>query len=161
MAQFTKEEKAQLLIHAKRLYVKNFDTATIADILRVSKTTIDRWVREHDFEKSRRSQIIALSAIRDSILESYANILEGKEPLIKPDEAAKYAKAFETFSNKKQVLSYMYEAYEILTDELQKEIQNAKTKSDKETALCDLKRFRVKTEKIINRLNKEVFGDDE
>ena len=161
MAKFSKEEQKQRIDHAKQLYCKGFDCETIADIIRdVSATTVKRWADENEFEKSKRSQVIALSEIRNSILESYADLLDGKKPKIKPDEAAKYATAFEKFSSKKQVLMYMYEAFELLTEEFQKDIQTGKSRAIKEIALTDLQKLRTKMNTVITNLNNEVLGNE-
>lgn len=160
MSKYSKEKQKQLIDHAKQLYVKGFDFATISDILKVSANTIARWARENNFERSKRNQLIALSEIRRSILESYADMLEGRQPRIKPDDAAKYAMAFERFSARKQVLTYMYEAFELLTEQYQRNIQQANTKEQKEQALSDLQRLRANMDVVINNLTDEVLGND-
>lgn len=160
MSKYSKEKQKQLIDHAKQLYVKGFDFATISDILKVSASTIARWARENNFERSKRNQLIALSEIRRSILESYADMLEGRQPRIKPDDAAKYAMAFERFSARKQVLTYMYEAFELLTEQYQRNIQQANTKEQKEQALSDLQRLRANMDVVINNLTAEVLGND-
>jgi hypothetical protein len=161
MAKFSEEKQKQRIDQARQLYCKGFDFDVIADILRdVSTTTIARWAKENDFEKAKRSQIIALSEIRNSILESFADLLDGKKPKIKPDEASKYAIAFERFSAKKQVLSYMYEAYEMLTEEYMHDIQKEVTKKGKEEALDGLRKLRAKMDIVITNLTREVLGDE-
>jgi len=160
MSKFSKEMQKQLVDHARQLYVKGFDASTIADILKVSANTINRWAREHNFERSKRSQLIALSEIRKSILESYADMLEGRTPKIKPDDAAKYAVAFERFSARKQVLTYMYEAFELLTEQYQRNIQLAQSRQEKEQALADLQKLRQNMDVVINNLTNEVFGNE-
>lgn len=160
MGKFSKETQKQLIEHARQLYVKGFDADTIASILRVSVNTVNRWAREHNFERSKRSQLIALSEIRRSILESYADMLEGRTPKIKPDDAAKYATAFERFSARKQVLTYMYEAFELLTEQYQRNIQTAITKQEKEQALADLQKLRANMDIVLNNLTNEVLGND-
>jgi len=160
MGKFSKETQKQLIEHARQLYVKGFDADTIASILRISVNTVNRWAREYNFERSKRSQLIALSEIRRSILESYADMLEGRTPKIKPDDAAKYATAFERFSARKQVLTYMYEAFELLTEQYQRNIQTAATKQEKEQALIDLQKLRANMDIVINNLTNEVLGND-
>lgn len=160
MSKFSKEKQAQLIEHARQLFIKGFDVQTISEILNISDRTIMRWAREHNFERSRKSQIIALSEIRRSILESYADMLEGKKPRIKPDDAAKYAVAFERFSAKKQVLTYMYEAFELLTEQYQRNIQNAKTKEEKQQALADLQKLRANMDIVVTNLTNEVLGNE-
>lgn len=161
MARFTKAERESKMEYARQLYCKGFDYQTIADIMAdVSAITVERWAREGDFERSKRSQIIALSEIRNSILESYADLLEGKPPKVKPDDAAKYATAFEKFSAKKQVLTYMHEAYEMLSEEYMKQIQAEKTRKDKEAMHEKLRTCRDMMERVLNKLTKEVLGDE-
>lgn len=161
MARFTKAEREIRIEHARQLYCKGFDFRTISDILGdVAPITIERWARDFEFEKSKRSQIIALSEIRNSILESYSDLLEGKTPKIKPDEAAKYATAFEKFSAKKQVLTYMHEAYELLSEEYMKGIQNAKRKKEKENLLDHLQVCRSMMEKVLTKLTNEVLSNE-
>ncbi|NDW10460.1 hypothetical protein [Dysgonomonas sp. 520] len=161
MAQWTKAERERKIEHAKQLYCKGFDFETIADIMGdVKPVTIERWAKDFDFEKSKRSQLIALSEIRNSILESYADMLDGKKPKVTPDAAAKYATAFEKFSSKKQVLTYMYEAYEMLCEELMTDIQKAESRKQKEDILDVLKYIRGLMEKVLTKLTNEVLGNE-
>jgi hypothetical protein len=159
MAQFTKKEREMKIQHARQLWCKGFDAQSIADIMGdVKAATVTRWAQEHDFEKSRRSQLIALSEIRNSILESYADMLDGKTPKITPEAAAKYAAAFEKFSARKQVLTYMHEAYQLLDEEYCQSIQAAKGKKEKEQLLDQLRVARGLMQQIITRLTNEVTG---
>jgi cell fate (sporulation/competence/biofilm development) regulator YlbF (YheA/YmcA/DUF963 family) len=160
MAKFTEEERLKQAENARRLWCKGFDAETISTIMGIKPVTVNRWAEEFDFERSKRSQIIALSAIRNSILESYSDLLEGKTPKIKPDEAVKYAAAFEKFSARKQVLTYMHEAYELLDEEYCKDIQAAEKKSDKEKLLNELRVARTKMQNVLTRLTQEVIGDE-
>lgn len=160
MARMSKDKQQELVETARQLWCKGFDADTIAQLVGVAVSTIDRWAREYDFEKSRRSQVIALTAIRNSILESYADMLEGKTPKITPEAAAKYAAAFEKFSSSKQVLTYMYEAFEKLTDQYRDNIQKAKAKQDKTAALADLQKLRQNMDIVITKLNSEVLGNE-
>lgn len=160
MSRFTRDTQKQLVDHARQLYVKGFDVETIASILKLSAATVTRWARENGFERSRRSQVIALSEIRRSILESYADVLEGRQPRIKPDDAAKYAVAFERFSAKKQVLTYMYEAFELLTEEYQRHVQQATGREEKQQALIELQKLRLSMDNVVGNLTREVLGDD-
>lgn len=161
MARFSKEEQTQLISQAKMLYIKGFTPESISSILKVSVATIARWIREHDFDKAKKSQTIALSEIRASILESYADLLDGKKPKIKPDEAVKYAAAFEKLSDKKAKLTYAYDIFETLTDAFMLKIQYSKTKAEKERLLTILQKdVRPIMDEVINKLNNEVLGHD-
>lgn len=161
MARWTKEVREQKISHARQLYCKGFDSQSISDIMGdVAVSTIDDWIRVYEFDKSKQSQIIALSEIRGSILESYATLLDGGKPKVTPDQAAKYATAFEKFSSKKQVLTYMHEAYEMLCEEYMKDIQKMEKKKDKETLLSHLRVNRSMMEKVLTRLTNEVIGNE-
>lgn len=161
MPKISQAERLQKIEQARQMYCKGFDAQTIADIMGdVKKRTVEDWIREYDFERSKRSQIIALSEIRNSILESYADLLDGKKPKVTPDQAAKYATAFEKFSSKKQVLSYMYEAYEMLSEEYMNEIQTTETSKEKSIILSELREVRTRMERVLTRLTKEVLGND-
>jgi len=160
MARFTKEQAGQKKQHAKNLYTKGFDLETIAEIIDVALSTLRKWSKEQDYESARNSNFIALSELRNTILKSFIDLKDGKKPTIKPDEAAKYASAFEKLSDRKKILSYMYESFEVLTDELSKDIQKAKSKADKEFALTILKRVREKTDIILTRLTSETLNEN-
>ena len=161
MAQFSKAEREKKVSQACEMYCKGFDAETISDIMGdVKVSTIEKWIREFNFDKKKRNQVIALSEIRNSILESYADVLDGKQPKISADQAVKYANAFEKFSSKKQVLSYMHEAYEVECEEIMNEISKAKNNKEKEAVLLELKRIRVRQEKILTRLTNEVLGNE-
>lgn len=158
MARFTKEEAAQKKTYAKELYIKDFSIDTIAEIIGVAASTVKRWAEDEDFETAKQSSFIAISELRKTILQSFMDLKEGRKPTIKPDEAAKYAAAFDKLSDRKKVLSYMYESFEILTDELIKDIENAKNKKDKDFAMTILKRVREKTDIIIAKTTDEAFN---
>ena len=160
MARFTKEETLKKKAYAKDLFLKGFDEYSIADITGLTESTIKKWAKEDDFKSAKEMHLIAISEIRNTIVESFIALRNGEKPKIKPDEAAKYASAFEKLSDKKKVLSYMYEAYEMLTDEIMKEIQSATAKKDKEVVLAILKKIRTTTDVIMTRTAAEVLNKD-
>ena len=160
MARYSKEKSDKKRQQAKDMYVKMFDLETIADILDVAITTVKRWSKEEDFELARKSSVISLQEIKNTILESFSDLRDGKKPKIKPDEAAKFASAFEKLSDKKKMLSYMYSNYELLTDELIKDVQNGKTTKEKEAALQTLVVVRNKTDIILTRTTAEVLKEN-
>jgi hypothetical protein len=160
MPKYTKQQQEELISKAKRLFCKDFELETIADLLKVSITTIEKWAREHEFEKAKKSQLLALSEIRASILESYAAVLNGEKPKISADTAVKYAKAFEQLSSKKQVLMYMYEGFELLTDEYQRQVQQTRGKDAKVQKLNELKSLRENMNNVLQTLNNEILGND-
>lgn len=160
MARLSKEISDRKKQHARDLYVKGFILETIAEITGMALTTVNKWAKEGDWETARQSNYIALSELRQTILESFISLKKGEKPTIKPDEAAKYASAFEKLSDKRKVLSFMHESYEMLTDELTKAVENAKGKAQKETSLMVLKKVRTITDNILTRLTSEALNDN-
>ena len=160
MARFTKEKQDELIEKARKLWCADIGSSAIASVLEVSASTVDKWARDNDFERSKRSQVIALSQIRNSILESYADLLEGRQPRITPEQASKYAAAFERFSQKHKVLTYMYEAFDMLTEQYTLNIQTAKTAKDREEKLIQLKILRTNMAVVNNKLNKQVLDNE-
>jgi hypothetical protein len=159
MGKFTKIQGEKKRQYGKSLYIKGFDLPTISDITEVALSTLKKWRDADRWETARNSSFIALSELRNTILQSFIELKDGKKPKIKPDEAAKYAAAFERLSDKKKVLCYMYEAFEMLTCELTKDIQDTKGKKEKELALEILKRVRTHTDSIITKLTNETLND--
>lgn len=159
MAKFTKAQQRQKILHAKDLYIKGFDYPTISDILNVSETTLAKWGRENDFESAKQSSFIALSEIRNTILQSFADLKDGKKPKISPDQAAKYAAAFEKLSDKRKTLTYMYEAFEQLTTEFIKDLQLSAGKTQRDATMQILRDVRDKMDKVISNLTTQVLND--
>ncbi|MDD2965434.1 MAG: hypothetical protein PHU33_15935 [Bacteroidales bacterium] len=156
MAKFSEAEKRIKIQYAKDLYIKGFEYPTISEILGVGIRTLEQWGRENQFEEARQTAVIALSEIRATILQSFSDLKAGKTPAIKPDEASKYAAAFEKLSDRRKTLTYMYEAFEMLTTELTKDVQLEKGKQ-REMALQTLKIVREKMDKLITRLTNDVL----
>lgn len=159
MARFSQEQTSQKKQYAKDLYIKGFTLDTISDIIGVAMTTLRKWAKENDFETAKQSSFIALSELRNTILQSFIDLKDGKKPTIKPDEAAKYASAFEKLSDRRKVLSFMYESFELLTDELTKDIEGARSAKAKELALETLKKVREKTDAILTKLTAEALNE--
>lgn len=159
MARFSKNELKQKQLHAKDLFVKGFDYDTIAEILDLSTATVKNWGRREDFENARKTRIISLSEMRNTVLQSFSDLKDGKKPAIKPDEAAKYASAFEKLSSKKKTLSYIFEAFELLTEELLLDVQNAIKPTDRELSLTILKSTRSASDRVITKLSTEADNE--
>lgn len=155
MAKNTKEINEKKREHAKTLYVKGFSLETIASIIDMSLFTVKKWAKADNFEAIRKSSALSLSEMQRCILDSFATLKEGGKPTIKPDEAAKYASAFEKLSDKKKSIPYFFEAYEALTDAMTQRIEDAKVAKDKEKYLAELKLVRQITTDILNNLINE------
>ncbi len=160
MPRFTKAQQHQKILQAKDLYIKGFDYSTIADTMDIAENTVRKWGRENGFEDARNSNIIALSEMRNIILQSFSDVCNGKDPKISAEKAVKYAAAFEKFSDKKKVLTYMYEGFELLTTEYIAAIEKAEQKQDRQRSLDDLKVLRDKMDKVITRLTNEVLKNE-
>jgi len=160
VSKFSREQQHQKMLSAKDLYTKGFDLSIIADLISVSRLTLSKWAKENDFEGAKKANIIALSAIRSIILQSFADVCEGKTPKISPDKAAKYAAAFEKLSDKRKTLTFMYEAFELLTSDYIKDLEKAVSKEDKDTSLENIKVLRDHMDKVVTRLTNEVLNDE-
>ncbi len=159
MARFTKNEQKQKRAYAKSLFIKGFDYETIAEMLGVAVSTVKNWGREDDFENARKASFIALSEMRNTVLQSWADLKEGRTPVITADVAAKYASAFEKLSSKKKTLTYIFEAFELLTEEFLNDVQKAIKKDEKEYALKVLQAVRAKTDIVITKLANEASDE--
>ena len=159
MARFTKNETKQKRAYAKSLFIKSFDYETIAGILDLTTSTIKAWSRDDDFEGARKASFIGLSEMRNTILQSFADLKDGKVPVISADVAAKYASAFEKLSSKKKTLTYIFEAYEMLTEEFLSDVQTAFKTEDKALALKILQIVRAKTDIVITKLANQTDNE--
>lgn len=159
MPKLTKQETDLRKQQARDLYIKGFDCATIADILGMAPSTISKWADALGFEADRRARTITLSEMRETILDSFQKLKKGEKPPISPDAAAKYAKAFEQLSDRKRCLPHMFEAYDILTDELTLCVQQARSKADREQALLILKVVREVSQHILQDITNETINN--
>jgi len=160
MAKYSKALVDQKRQHGKDLFIKGFVDDVIAEILSVSQLTVKKWARQDCWESAKQASFIALSEIRNTILQSFADLKQGKIPSIKPDQAAKYAAAFEKLSDKRKVLTYMYEAFELLTDEFLKDIQHCEAGQPREEALTALRNVRSKMDKVLSQITMQVLNNE-
>lgn len=143
----------------KRMYVRGSSLEVIAEVLEVHIDTIKSWKRTDRWEHSKSLYSISLAGLKEEALNTYALLKEGKEPKLTPDKIAKLASAFDKLTNKRKLLTYAMESYDLLTDELITIVSEAKSKKAKDKALADVKHFRKVADKIINNLYKEVLDD--
>lgn len=132
----------------------------IAETLDVNINTVYRWKKEGNWEDRRKVNQLSMGEIRRTIIESWDDVVNGRIPKINPDMASKYAAAFEKFSDKSKTLSYMFEIFEMLTNELLLDVQHAKNEKQKDDLLTFAKRVRSKLEQITSKLYKEVLDDE-
>ncbi len=160
MAKFTKAVKQQKIDHAKQLYCKGFDFDSIGLFIGVATETLQKWALENDFEKERKSRLIALSELRNTILDSYAEMREGRKPKITADEAVKLATAFEKLSVNKKTITYYYDAFEVLCDEFLLAIEKTPKKKDKEKWFEIYQTVRKVLDTVTSKLLKDTLGDE-
>lgn len=159
MSKYTKAEKERKVEEARRLYVKGFDLDAIARFVDVSMDTLRKWVREHDFEASRKTNIIQRPEIIEALLQSFQSVLNGETPRIRPLDAAQYASAFEKLSDKKKLLSFTMEAYELLTDEMIAAIEKGNGEKAKKDLFAMVKEVRYYMDRVVGRLSQEVLHE--
>ncbi|MBQ0113454.1 MAG: hypothetical protein KBT03_10015 [Bacteroidales bacterium] len=159
MPKLSKQETELRRQQARDLYVKGFDCSTIADLLNMSVTTINKWADLLNFEQAKKARSITLSEMRETILDSFQKLKAGEKPSISPDAAAKYAKAFEQLSDHKRCLPHFFEAFEVLTDRLTLLVQNASSKAEREFNLSCLKHVREESNKILTEITNESINN--
>lgn len=160
MAKFTKEEIAKKKQYAKDLFIKGFLLETISDITGIALSTLKKWAKDEDFDTAKQNSMLALRYIKSTISDSFIAMSKGEKPKIKPDEAAKFAAAFEKLSDKKKTLTYMFEAYDILTEAILKDIQAEPSKKEKEETLIFLQRVRNYTDRVLTNQTNDILNNE-
>ncbi len=159
MARISKNEASKKRKDAKDLFMKGFTLDDIAEIIEMSVITVRKWYAADRWESEKQSNIISLSEIRNTILISFNEIKQGLKPTIDAKTAMQYANAFEKLSDKKKMLSYMFESFELMTNELLIDIEKAKS-NDRQKCLDILKIVREKMDIVIQKTKQEVLGND-
>lgn len=157
MPRISKQQRQTKINYAKNLYIKGFDTSTIADILGFSKRTIDNWAKEFDFEQAKRAASISISEIRNEILNTYQAMKKGQSPAMSPDQISKLVASFDKLSISQKSLTWVIEAYELLTDSFLKDIQNSNSDKQKNLKFNILKQVRLQCDKVISNLQKQLL----
>ena len=78
MGKFTKIQAGKKRQYGKSLYIKGFDLPTISDITEVAISTLKKWRDADGWETARNSSFIALSELRNTILQSFIDLKDGK-----------------------------------------------------------------------------------
>lgn len=149
MPKLTKDEAAKKRAYAKDLFVKGIALDTVADIIGISLVTLRRWAKDDDFDSARAVATLSVSQMRRTILDAFVDLQNGRTPKVNPDAASKLAAAFEKLSDRRKVLPYMFEAYELLTDHFAHLVEQAPSRKEREVALDILKRVRAATDEVI------------
>lgn len=157
MARLSEQERTTKINYAKKLFTKGFDTATIADMLGFSKRTIENWAKEFDFEQAKRVASISISEIRNEILNTYEAMKKGESPKMSPDQISKLVASFDKISTTQKSLTWIIEAYELLTDSFLSEIQSLKNEKQKEKKYNILKTVRLQCDKVVSKLQKQLL----
>ena len=149
MPKLSKNDAAKKRSQAKELFVKGLSLDTIADIIGISLVTLRRWAKDDDFDSARAVATLSVSQMRRTILDAFVDLQNGRQPKVNPDAASKLAAAFEKLSDRRKLLPYLFEAYELLTDHLALQVEAAHSRKDKEAALSLLKAVRTATDEVI------------
>lgn len=151
MPKLSKNDAAKKRAQAKELFVKGISLDTIAEIIGISIVTLRRWAKDDDYDFARAVATLSVSQMRRTILDAFVDLQNGRTPKVNPDAASKLAAAFEKLSDRRKLLPYLFEAYEMLTDHLARQVEEARSRKEKEAALNFLKMVRTATDEVIAR----------
>jgi hypothetical protein len=126
-------------------------------MLGFSKRTIENWAKEFDFEQAKRVASISISEIRNEILNTYEAMKKGDTPKMSPDQISKLVASFDKISTTQKSLTWIIEAYELLTDSFLSEIQSMKSEKQKEKKYNTLKTVRLQCDKVVSKLQKQLL----
>lgn len=157
MAKLSNQAREVKISYAKDMYVRGMSIEVIADVMGLALRTVKDWAKEQNFEQARQLNSISLSEIRAMILAGLNDIREGRTPKLKPDDASKYASAFEKMSDKSKLIPYMYELFQELTLEYSNSIERSKTASEKQLYLSELKNLRTHMDRVAQKLTQQVL----
>lgn len=163
MGKYSRSEKERMVEEVRRLHIQNFDPETISRFVGaesgLSADTVRKWIVEYDMEQSKKANILQRPQIMNAILQSFQDVLDGNSPKIKPLEAAQYASAFEKLSDKKKLLAYTMEAFNMLTDEIISAVESTKSSKEKKDLFELARSVRIYCDKVVSKLNSEVLND--
>jgi len=157
MPRISAHERENKIAYAKRLYIKGFDYMVIADMLKVTTNTIQKWAALNDFDQAKRAANISINEIRNEILNTYEDMKNGKTPKMSPDQISKLASSFDKLATSQKSITWTLEAYELLTESFLDNIQAAKTDKQKEKLYEHLKEVRKQCDNVIVKLQKELL----
>lgn len=157
MPKFKKQTRDDKINNAKRLYVKGFDLQFISEVIEVSLTTLEKWAKENDFETARRASQISISEIRNEILNTYEVMKNGGKPTMSPDQISKLVASFEKLTPSQKSLTWIIEAFEMLTESYLEEIKNSNNNAEKNKNFDILKTVRTHCDKVISKITKQIL----
>lgn len=155
----TKKQSDQKKRQGKRMFINGFSKDEIAEILEVHVQTIDRWYKSENWQKEKDVHSLSIAELKRETLQCFADMKEGKQPKISPDQLSKLASTFDKLSDKKKALAYMYENYELLSDALLKDALSERSKKKKEAKLETAKFVREVMEDLTSATYKEALND--
>ncbi len=157
MSKLSKQERETKINHAKKLYVKGFDVTTIAEMLDINKRTVANWANIYDFDQAKKVTNISISEVRNEILNTYETMKKGETPTMSPDQISKLVSGLDKLTVSQKSITWIIEAYELLTDSFLADIQNTKSEKQKEKKYETLKTVRQECDKVITKLQKEML----
>ncbi len=155
----TKKESDTKKRQGKRMFINGFSPQEIADILEVHIETIKRWKKQYDWQKEKDVHSLSISELKRQILQTFADMKEGNQPKLSPDQLSKLVAAFDKLSDKKKALAYMYENFELLSDAILKDALSERKKATREEKLETAKYVREMMEDLTSATYKEALND--
>jgi hypothetical protein len=143
----------------QRMFINGLSKDEISEILEVHIETINRWARAEDWQADKDLHSISIGELKREVLQTYADMKEGRTPKISADQLSKLASTFEKFSDKKKALAYMYENFEQLSDVIIKDALSQRSKKGKEEKLATAKYVRDIMDQVLGDTYKEAMND--
>lgn len=155
----TKKESEKKKRQGKRMFINGFSKDEIAEIIEVHIETINRWHKQDEWQKEKDVHSLSIAELKRETLQCFADMKEGKQPKLSPDQLSKLAATFDKLSDKKKALAYMYENYEILFDAILKNALSERKAKDKQEKLDIAKYVRDIMDDITSKTYKEALND--
>ncbi|WP_372747043.1 hypothetical protein [Lutibacter sp.] len=142
-----------------RMFINGFSKDEIADILEVHIETVKRWANQFNWEDEKDVHSISIVELRKEVLQTFADMKEGKTPKLSADQLSKLAATFDKLSDNKKALSYMYQNFESLSNAILKDALSERAKKTKDYKLEVAKYVREVMDQLTSATYKEVFND--
>jgi len=159
MARMRKEVADKKKRDGKRMFIRGYSLNEIAEVTEVYIDTIKKWAKEDDWQTAKDVHSISIGELKEQVLQTFIDLKEGKTPKLSPDKLSKISAAFQSLSDKKKNVTYMYDNYEILSDALIDSAVEAKTKKEREYRLEIAKYVRGVMDNVVSETYKEALND--
>lgn len=159
MARMTTQEQEKKLQQAKELYISGFAIPFVADTVSVKSETLRKWIDTHQWDNLRRAKLITPSEIQNAILQTFAELKEGKDPKISADKISKLASAYEKLSDRQVAIGYMIDSFSELQKFILSKAQSALIKSKKEKYIHLAQEVQAVTEELLQQKFKALHHE--